>query len=381
MPGASALARIHQKKPVTLESIYYVLCWACHRKCVHCYEPRFRPYIKDELQGVVKEAKDASPRIIANLPNDLSYLDTSSPSETLDHGFVRRAGRIILAGGEVLLDPVREEVLYPTLEAIAQKYAGQGVKVIVQTTGDRVTPEIIQQLLSRGVWQISCAGMDDFHVGMQGEKRVPLIERLRTMFHEAGMVDASLPADEHRADLEDVSQPVYTLFGATDDAWIGKIWPRGRAWENSLSKATIEDNFCNAWSGGLNFLNRGVSGSEVSIDPNGDVFPCCLKTKKALGNLQEERLDDILDSLEGHPAMEAISMGHPERMGVSYGWDVERFLEASRTTRPDGEPYRNMCIGCDAFHEQVLAPILEQIREERLAANAARREEEAAISS
>jgi hypothetical protein len=216
--------------------------------------------------------------------------------------------------------------------------------------------------------------MDDFHVGHEGEKRVPLERRLREMFEAAGMRDAALPVAERNWEGPAggaAEQPVYSFFGATDDAWIGKIWPRGRAWENSLSRATITDNFCNAWSGGLNFLNLGFSGSEVSIDPNGDVFPCCLKTKAPLGNLTEERLEDVIRSLEGHPALEAISMGHPERMGLGHGWDVATFLERSRTTRPDGEPYRNLCIGCDRFHEEVLGPVLAEIRESRRAARQA----------
>ena len=48
--------------------------------------------------------------------------------------------------------------------------------------------------------------------------------------------------------------PLYSFFGATPDSWIGKLWPRGRAWQNNLSQATLADNFCNRWSGGLNFL-------------------------------------------------------------------------------------------------------------------------------
>lgn len=40
-----------------MESIYYVLCWHCHRRCKHCYEERFRPYVRDELESVVAEAK------------------------------------------------------------------------------------------------------------------------------------------------------------------------------------------------------------------------------------------------------------------------------------------------------------------------------------
>jgi len=356
-----------------MESIYYVLCWACHRKCKHCYETRFRPYVRSALQGVVDEAKAAFPEVIANLPEELRYLDLNAPSETARDGYAARASRIIIAGGEVLVDPVREDVLYPALEAIGARYAGQGVRVVVQTTGDLVTPQIVDDLLARGVWMISCAGMDDFHVGMEGEKRVPLQQSLRTMFEAAGMRDSALGVSARDWGDPTPETPVYSFFGATEDAWIGKIWPRGRAWENSLSKATISDNFCNAWSGGLNFLRRGYSGSEVSIDPNGDVFPCCLKTASPLGNLREEALDDILDSLVGHPALEAISMGHPERMGISHGWDTARFLEASRTTRPDGEPYRNLCIGCDRFHEQVLGPELERLRARRRAARLAAR--------
>lgn len=354
-----------------MESIYYVLCWACHRRCKHCYESRFRPYVRGALRKVVDEARESFPKVLASLPDELSYLDLNAPSETAPGGYERRASRIILAGGEVLVDPVREEVLYPALESIQAKYGPQGVRVIVQTTGDLVTPQIVDELLARGVWMISCAGMDDFHVGLDGDKRVPLIDRLREMFHAAGMRDSALASTTRNWADQTADQPVYSMFGATEDAWIGKIWPRGRAWENSLSKATITDNFCNVWSGGLGFLNRGYSGSEVSIDPNGDVFPCCLKTAAPLGNLCEERLDDILDSLVGHPALEAISMGHPERMGLAQGWDMARFLDESRTTRPDGAPYRNLCIGCDRYFASVLGPELQRLRAHRLTAKRA----------
>lgn len=353
-----------------MESIYYVLSWACHRRCRHCYESRFRPYVRDELRAIVNAATAAFPAVIANLPADFTYLDLASPNDRSTGGYVRRPGRIIVAGGEVLVDPVREEILYPALALLRAKYSGQGVRVVVQTTGDLVTPQIVRELLDLGVWQISCAGMDDFHVGLEGDKRRLLQWQLREMFEASGMSDAAVAANSRTRSLPNRDGPLYSFFGATEDAWIGKIWPRGRAWENSLSKATAEDNFCNAWSGGLNFLRRGYSGSEVSVDPNGDVYPCCLKTKRPLGNLQEERLEDILDSLVGHPAFEAISTGHPERMGLAYGWDIGRFLAESRTEKPNGEPYRNLCIGCDRFHEQVLGPVIDGIRARRMAARA-----------
>ena len=85
--------------------------------------------------------------------------------------------------------------------------------------------------------------------------------------------------------------------------------------QNDLSTATLSDNFCNGWSGGLNFLQFEYSGSEVSIDPEGNVYPCCIKTRKEVGNILDQELEQMLRGLIGNPVYEAISMGHPERMG------------------------------------------------------------------
>ena len=350
-----------------MESIYYSITWVCHRRCVHCYEDRFRPYVRDELKAVVGESLAAWPKIVANLPERIRYLDLDDPLP--DGGYHEKTGRIILSGGEVLHKAVRQPILYPIMEALQAKYGADGAKIVVQTTGDLLTEKIIAELLERGVWMISVAGMDDFHVGMEGERRVPLQERLTRWFESAGA------RDMHRSELSAVTRkwldeegPLYSFFGATEDAWIGKIWPRGRAWANNLSRAQITDNFCNAWSGGLNFLNHRYSGSEIAIDADGNVYPCCMKTKLAIGNLTEETVEAILDDLAGHPVYEAISMGHPERMGLAHGWDMDRFLAASATVTPGGRPYRNLCIGCDRFHEKVLGPVINALREQRRAA-------------
>ena len=208
------------------------------------------------------------------------------------------------------------------------------------------------------------AGMDDFHVGLEGDRREPLRQKLIAWFEAAGMAASGVKAGTRRWHEEE--GPVYSFFGATPDSWIGRLWPRGRAWTNGLSSATLEDNFCNRWSGGLNFLNHRYSGSEVSIEPTGDVYPCCLKTRHPLGNVAEEKLTDILDSLACHPAFQAINLGKPERMGLAHGWSVDRFLQRCETQTPQGESYRNLCIGCDAFHAEVLGPIIEELRQRRL---------------
>ena len=76
-----------------------------------------------------------------------------------------------------------------------------------------------------------------------------------------------------------------------------------------------------------------------------------------IGNLLEEKLESILERLIGNPVYEALSMGHPERMGISHGWSVEKFIEASTTTTPSGKTFQNLCLGCDRFHEEVLIPL------------------------
>ena len=354
-----------------MESIYYVLCWHCHRKCVHCYEERFRPYVRKALEAVVGEAERAMPRIVANFPAEMTFLDRDEADPGDPSGLKRKVGRIVLSGGEVLTEPVRERVLYPCLEALRDRYkASGGVKVVVQTTGDLVTPGIVDALLARGVWMVSVAGMDDFHVGMEGDKRDPLRRRLVDMFEAAGMRRSGLQADVRV--WTDEQGPVYSFFGATEDAWIGRIWPRGRAWANGLSKATMDDNFCNAWSGGLGFLDHRHAGSEVSVEPTGDVYPCCMKTRLPIGNLCEEPLIEILDSLAGHPVYEAINAGAPDTMGVGHGWDVARFHAACHTRMPNGTPYANLCIGCDRFHAEVMAPLVEALRAQRLEARSRR---------
>ncbi|MCC6341421.1 MAG: SPASM domain-containing protein [Bryobacterales bacterium] len=268
-----------------------------------------------------------------------------------------RRGRIILAGGEVLLEGVRQEVLYPALEQLHEKYRHQGgVEIVVQTTGDLVTEPVVRELLARHASAISVSGLDAYHQGLEEQTaRDALQSRLTAIFDSLGMKPWTPPPRPAR-------DRYYHFFGATPDQWIGKLWPRGRAWRNGLSTADLTENFCNRWSGGLNFLEQGFSGSEVSVDPDGNVYPCCLKTRKPVGNLLERPLEEILRSLAGNPVYEAISMGHPERMGIHHGWTVETFLEKSKAVLPSGAVYRNLCIGCDRFHEEVLlAPTLVRI--------------------
>lgn len=341
-----------------LESLYWAITWVCTRACPHCYDDRFRPYPAGERGRLTAAAWRVARRVVAHLPETFTYRD---PEEEDDRGAFRvRPGRIVLSGGEVLLEPTRSRLLYPLLDLLRERY-GAGVRLVVQTAGDLLTEAVIEELLRRGVWMISISSIDPFH-GDAGRAE-DLRQRLSAAFARAGVRPSALSAEHRR--WVDEEGPRYSFFGATPEAWIGKLWPSGRAWRNGLSTARWADNFCANWSGGMHFLNLGRSGSEVAVDPEGNLYPCCRKTRLPYGNLTEEPLTAILESLVGVSPFEAITAGVPERMGLSFGVDPDRFFELSRTVDPAGRPYRNRCIGCDRIHEEHLAPLLARLREAR----------------
>jgi hypothetical protein len=350
-----------------MEAIYWVLSWACHRRCPHCYDDRFRPYVRDGLKAVVGEGQSAYQRILANLPDDFSFVDGKG---------VRRRGLLVLAGGELLIDGVREELFYPVLAAIRARWPDKAPRISVQTTGDVLTPELVEAMVARGVSTIAIASIDDYHVGHEGDGKFALMAKIRAMMAPLGVHEVALggvtddrlkaPAPGKRRD----DAPNFLFFGAQPDLWIGELWPRGRAWANGLVNADYGTNFCARWSGGKNFLNHGAAGSEVAIEPDGSIYPCCIKTGAALGNLTEERLIDILDSLKGHPAFEAINDGDPEAMGLGMGWSRADYRIASAATDPKGRAIENVCLGCDAFFKAKLGTEIDRIRSARMAAKA-----------
>lgn len=354
-----------------MQSLYWVLTWACHRKCKHCYDDRFRPYVRDALSQVVGEGQRAYEAIIQNLPDDMTWLNTKT-------GQYERT-LLVMAGGELLIDGVREELFYPALEALKAKYGPTMPKVSIQTTGDVLTEDILDECLARGVDSLAIASIDDYHVGMQGEKKFRFMEDIRQLMASRGVHEVSLggvPDERLKApDLEAKTKrtgPTFLFFGAQPNLWIGELWPRGRAFTNGLSDAAWETNFCARWSGGANFLKLGEAGSEVSIEPNGNVYPCCLKTKSPIGNLTEESLEEIFESVAALPAIQALNRGAPDEMGAHSGWNSETFRKKSNKADGTGRVVENMCLGCDAYFETHLGAELRTLQEARRVARGKR---------
>jgi hypothetical protein len=350
-----------------MQAIYWVLTWACHRKCKHCYDDRFRPYVRDALTEVVAEGQTAYQAVIDNLPDNMSWLNENTGQ--------RERTLLVLAGGELLIDGVREELFYPALDAIQARWGDNAPKISIQTTGDVLTPQILDECLSRGVESIAIASIDDYHVGMQGEKKFKFMDDIRTLMSSRGVREVSLGGEKSaRLKAPDLSrqpkpgEPTFLFFGAQADLWIGELWPRGRAWTNGLSNAGYDVNFCARWSGAKNFLKIGEAGSEVAIEPDGSIYPCCLKTKAPLGSLTEERLEDILASVAALPAIQALNQGDPERMGEHDGIARADFQKLSIAKDGKDREVANLCLGCDRYFEATLGKQLTALREERLKA-------------
>jgi len=358
-----------------MQSLYWVLTWACHRKCKHCYDDRFRPYVKDALSEVVGEGQQAYLTIIDNLPDDMTWFDSANPESD------RQKTLLILAGGELLIEGVREELFYPVLRALKEKYGDEMPKLSIQTTGDVLTDKILDEILEFGINSIAIASIDDYHVGMKGEKKFKFMQDIRERMAARGVKEISLGGEKDERlkapgveEVVDADAPTFLFFGAQPDLWIGELWPRGRAFANGLSDAAYETNFCARWSGGLNFLKIGEAGSEVSIEPNGNVFPCCLKTKVPIGNLTEETLENMFESVAQLSAIQALNRGEPEKMGEQKGWDAKTFRKKSAVKDGKGRVVENMCLGCDAFFEEHLGAELRRLRTERTGKSAAVKE-------
>ncbi|NDC58333.1 MAG: hypothetical protein EBZ50_05840 [Alphaproteobacteria bacterium] len=100
------------------------------------------------MNAVIEEGRTAYRAILDNLPDEMSYLDPRAPQP--DGTASRRRTLLVMAGGELLLDGVRERLFFPALEAIRERWGDRGPHISVQTTGDILTPDHIEGMLARG---------------------------------------------------------------------------------------------------------------------------------------------------------------------------------------------------------------------------------------
>jgi Radical SAM superfamily len=303
-----------------MESIYWVVSRDCNQRCPHCYN--------DSEPGAPGLTLAQASACVAHLPQ---------PGDVA-------VGRIILSGGEILVWP---ELLFHALSRLHERY-GQRTQLMVQTNGDLLDDVTLDRLLSAHVRRIDVSGMDHYHPKSTLRRRGQ-IERL---FASRRMVEAGTLAATTGQDSGPGAPVVYAFWGATEDQWIGPLWPRGRARKYNLSKAGPETNFCGNWSGAKGFLDYRGDGCEVNVQL-ADVYPCCPMTCRPIGSLLEEPLIDILDRCAQHPAYRALNEGRPEKMGEYLGIGEE---EGRRRSRELG----NHCLWCDEFYTKHAPDLLHQ---------------------
>jgi organic radical activating enzyme len=301
-----------------MESIYWVVSRDCNQKCPHCYN--------DSEPGAPGLSLEQAARCIDHLPH---------PGDVpLD--------RIILSGGEILVWP---DLLFHTLTRLYERYH-RATKLVVQTNGDLLDEAMLDRLLAHHVCRIDVSSMDKFHPKSTLRRRDYLTE----LFRARGMVETSEIAHRAGQDNSNARPLVYAFWGATEDRWIGPLWPRGRARQHNLSKAGPEHRFCADWSGAKNFLNYRGEGCEVNVQL-ADVYPCCPMTCRPIGSLLDEPLLAMLDRCAQHPVYRALNEGRPEAMGEYRGISEE---EGFRRSRELG----NHCLWCDEFFTQYAPDLL-----------------------
>lgn len=292
-----------------MDSIYWVISRDCNQRCPHCYN--------DSAPGAPGLTREELPACVAHLPD---------PSDV-------PVDRIILSGGEVLVWP---ELLF---DALAQLHArfGDATQLMVQTNGDLLDEPMLERLLAARVQRIDVSGMDRYHPKSTLRRR----DALEALFRAHGMVAAGTLAGTTGTDSGSRRPVVYAFWGATEDLWIGPLWPRGRARRNRLSKAGPETNICGKWSGARGFLNYREPGCEVNVQL-ADVYPCCPMTCRPIGNLLAESLVGMLDRCAQHAVYRALNEGRPEKMGESLG--ISETMGRERT-----RDLGNHCLWCDEF--------------------------------
>ncbi|MEO7700238.1 MAG: radical SAM protein [Opitutus sp.] len=291
----------------TYESIYWVFTQLCNDHCAHCYN--------DSGPKGERLSLDDCLAIIAHLP--------------------ARLGRLILSGGEPLTERPK---LYAILEAARAKY-GTATEIMLQTNGDLLTPEILDELLARGVGRIDIASMDRFHKH-QGERRTVL----EHLFDSRGLSGAQTNPLITRDNFLTTGQASYGFWGANEEMWLGGNWARGRAVTNRLWLRDPSHNFCAILSGARGFLGGTDLPQELCIQL-WKLNPCCPGTKFPLGDARRHRVSAILDRVAAHPVFQRLNAGDPLGMGATVG--VSRDQANARNAS-----LQNVCLSCDEFFSQ-----------------------------
>ena len=311
---------------------------------------RFPPYHGAALNEQIEQACAAFPRrIIDHLPEQLGYLGYH-PDKTRRQPR-HRPSRIILGGGEALHPAIRDVITYPAVEAAVGALSRPGVRLIVQTTGDLLSSEIIAELVARGIHDLGGGPRFVPRRYRYASRPRPTAWTTGRSFTQHGLRPSGRMANEGARGSKD--GPTYSFLAPRLNRGSARSGPRGRAFAEWPVARHAGRQLLLGLVGGAVFLDYRYDGSEVSIDPGGRRHPC-LKTRRALGNLVEEPLLDILQSLVDDRSSRP-STQYPAAGDGRTAWS-QRVRSSRPLPHPDAGrlPYQNLCIGCDRLFEDQL---------------------------
>lgn len=289
------------------ESIYWVFTQLCNDTCAHCYNssgPKGARISTDECLAIV-----------GNLPL------------TLD--------RLILSGGEPLTERPK---LFAILAALKAKYQDE-TQIMLQTNGDLLTGEILDDLIAHGITRIDIASIDRYHKNA-GQRRGEIEE----LFRSRGMTDDNTKPLIEKETYIMTGGASYGFWGADEEMWLGGNWARGRALQNKIWLRNPEHNFCAILSGGKGFLGGTDLPQELSIQL-WRINPCCPGTATPMGDARIEKVTEVLARMSNSEIMRKINEGVPYTMGESIGVSEAYAKERGRA---DG----NICLWCDEFFQK-----------------------------
>lgn len=292
-----------------LDSLYWVITHNCNDRCDHCYNSS-RP-------KAVELTFDEAAAVIAHFP----------PKDDAPL-------RIILSGGEPL---VNRKLLYFCLDALYEKY-GDAVQYMLQTNGDLLTPEILDEILAHHITRIDIASLDRFH-----KHKGARAELLKSMMEAKGMIFDNEGALISKTRL---TKPTLTfsMWGANDDFWIGGNWARGRAIQKNVMLQNPLHNFCAIPSGAKGFAGKAGVMQEIAIQLY-NLYPCCPGTRMPIADLRYDNLNAAIARVMAHPMWQALNDGEPFKMGLYKGISED---DAQLRAMALG----NICLWCDEFFEK-----------------------------
>lgn len=197
---------------------------------------------------------------------------------------------ISISGGEALLEKEKVLEIGRYLKKRKTMY-GYPKYVEIQTnafwaTGDERAESVLEELLDAGYNQIMFSS-DEFHgeyIPVERPRRgYELAKKLRRHEKPRKFKKVEFTADYKKYDDGNFAVPIGR----------GKTLPKEDLW--------IDKGPC--------MIYGGLADGYVTINPKGDVYPCCWQATKSIGNALETSMRDILKRMKKDPVLKKLYLG------------------------------------------------------------------------